>query len=157
VSGQAFESRSFIMLRAARVRGLVDVDESNMFPGFKLRTPIIRLTLEPPDPPKVSVNVHVGSPTAVFLRGNGTAGRLHFMDWIECFYPGADHLGQSGDFVWRTFSTMVASLGPVGSGESVTPVCFPESVGGREGEVVQWHIIAGWPNHSAVIVNFPRA
>lgn len=152
--GQSFVRHGFIVLRGNRVRAQVPIDLNNTLPGFTLRTPAIQVTLTKPDRPRTHIQ---GFPEGVRLEPRGpVTGRLHYMLWTQCYYAPPADVTENGLGLWTTTSTSVTTVVRAGRGEVITPACPALEAGGRVGNALQWHLIAGWPNHSTVIVDFPH-
>lgn len=156
--GRAIQSSALVILRSGRLRGSISIVVGNAYPGYPLRTPEMQVRLTAPDRPRIRFRDYrvspARTPSVVLTPRGAVGGELHYMEWLECIYPGELGLYPAGVFVWSTVSEGAAAVVRAGQGERITAEC-PVHPGNRGGSLVQWHLIAGWPGHSVAQFNYP--
>jgi hypothetical protein len=164
--GQTRRLHAYVVLRAGRLRAAVDSTSTPQDPvaRYRLTTPSLTVSLRKPDPPRVTLQEYRENPprplAATFTPRRSPHGSLLYMEWMDCLYfSGSAQLQRTGVVLWTRTSNDWATVRPDGAGIQIAPHCPPEQQASPHaelaGSLVQWHVIAGWPNHSARVFDYP--
>jgi|GEM_PF-4631923 len=133
-------------------------------PQHVITTPPLTVRLMPPDRPAATLLESRGNPprplTVAFTPRSRVSGRLLYVQWMDCYYFDVNvGILRYGTLAWTSGSDMLTTVRPDGAGTLLVPHCqsvqevLPNKT--LSGSLIQWHIVAGWPNHSVRVYDFP--
>jgi hypothetical protein len=122
-------------------------------------TPGLTVRLSTPDRPAATVREQAQRPdqlvTALLRPRQPVRGALRFMDWFDGDYGPSGGIVSDGIGGWSTTAGSLGQVRRTAAGMQLTPRC-PPSTDGRTAILRQWHVVAGWPNHSVVMIDWPK-
>jgi hypothetical protein len=134
------------------------------WPQHLITTPPLSVRLTPPDRPAATLQegrANPPRPLAVTFTPRGRAsGQLRYVQWMECYYFDINvGIRRDGTLAWTSGSDMLTTVQPDGAGTQLVPRCQSvQEVSPNKtltGSILQWHIVAGWPNHSVRVYDYP--